>query len=95
MSIHVDFGVSENCINIWSYGVICVHCGCCENEPDLEKRLNNQLEYYSEMLEEEKNFSMWSDIERIRSVQEKNVKDNIEYFKKKIAEIQEQLKEQK
>lgn len=95
MTIHCDIGVSDNCINIWSYGEICVRCGCCEYEPNLEKRLNNQLKYYSELLEEKTKFSNYDDDEYIRSIQEENVKKNIEYYKQKITEIKEQLKEHK
>lgn len=83
-----DYGVSENCINIYSYGEICVHCGCCEYEPNKEKRLDNQLEYYKERLFEEENFSNWHDDAKIRKVQENNVKSNIKYFKGKIAKIE-------
>lgn len=88
---HICYGVSDDCINIYSYGEICVRCGCCEaEEPDEKKRIANQIEYYSERLEEEKNFDNWDDDEKRRKIQEKNVKENIEYFEKKIKELKEQ-----
>lgn len=35
---HISYAVSEDCINIYSYGEICVRCGCCESEePNVEK----------------------------------------------------------
>lgn len=95
---HVCYGVSENCINHYSYGEICVHCGCCKDcEPNKEKRLNNQIEYYKECIEENNNFSDWDSNEIWRKVQEENIKENNIYYAKKIEEITkelEQLKEQ-
>ena len=71
--IHVCFGVSDNCINHYSYGEICVHCGCCEDiEPNKEKMLNNQIKYYNECIEENNNFSNWDSNEKWRKVQEEN-----------------------
>ena len=88
---HIDYGVSEDCINIYSYGEICVRCGCCETyEPNAEKRKANQIEYYSERLEEEKKFSNWDEDEEWRKIQEKNVKKNIECYENKIKELKEQ-----
>ncbi len=29
MEIHIDYGVSPNCVNPDSYGEICVRCGQC------------------------------------------------------------------
>ena len=93
MIVHVDFGVTDNCINIHSYGTICVHCGCCENEPNVEKRLNNQLKYYNECIEENNNFSNWDSDEKWRKVQEENIKKNKIYYAKKIEEITKQLEQ--
>lgn len=91
MTGHICYGVSEDCINIYSYGEICVRCGCCEaEEPNAEKRKANQIEYYSERLEEEKKFSNWDEDEKWRKIQEENVKKNIEYYENKIKELKEQ-----
>lgn len=95
MTGHICYGVSDDCINIYSYGEICVRCGCCSAEElDEKKRIANQIEYYSERLEEEKNFSNWDDDEEWKKIQEKNVKENIEYFEQKIKELKEQKNEQ-
>lgn len=92
--IHACFGVSENCINRYSYGEICVHCGCCEDrESNKEKRLNNQIKYYNECIEENNNFSNWDSDAKWRKVQEKNIKENNIYYAKKIEEITKQLKQ--
>lgn len=92
--IHACFGVSDNCINHYSYGEICVHCGCCEDiEPNKEKRLNNQIKYYNECIEENNNFSNWDSNEKWRKVQEENIKENNIYYAKKIEEITKRLKQ--
>ena len=92
--IHACFGVSDNCINHYSYGERCVHCGCCEDiEPNKEKRLNNQIKYYNECIEENNNFSNWDSNEKWRKVQEENIKENNIYYAKKIEEITKQLKQ--
>lgn len=90
--IRIDIEASRNCINIYSYGTICVGCGCCEREPNKTKRLQNQLEYYKERLEENNHFSLWSDDEEIRKLQEHNVKKNTKYYCEKIKEIEQKLK---
>ena len=87
---HIDIGVSDNCINHWSYGEICVGCGCCERNPNIRDRYIKQLHFYKECLEEEYKFNDWSDI--WREEQEKNVKANIRYFKRKIRLIKKIIK---
>lgn len=89
--------VSKGCININSYGVICVHCGCCEEmNPNLKDRTIKQIQYYKERLQEEYNFNDWDKNEAIAEIQRKNVVANIEYYKEKIEKLEhflEQLKE--
>lgn len=89
---HYDFGVTDNCINIYSYGEICVHCGCCENEPNIKQRYINKLHYYKEILNDELHFDFWFDDEIARKFQERNVKRNIAYHKKMIRQIKKILK---
>lgn len=84
MRLHADFGVTENCINIYSYGEICVCCGCCENEPNVRQRYINRLNYYNEILNDELHFNLWFDDEETRKFQERNVQRNINYHKKMI-----------
>ena len=78
------FGVSEDCINHHSYGEICVHCGCCSMNPDYRDRVIKIIRYYKECLKEEMEFSLWDKEGRFRKIQEKNVKSNILYYKRKI-----------
>ena len=80
---------SKNCINLYSYGVICVHCGCCEEmNPDLKDRTEKQIKYYKERLQEEYNFSDYCNDEKIANLQKKNVEKNIIYYGNKIKELQ-------
>ena len=80
---------SKNCINIGSYGMICVHCGCCEEmNPNLKDRTEKQIKYYKERLQEEYNFSDYSKNEKIALIQKENVEEHIIYYKKKIMELE-------
>ena len=85
-TLHVSYSVTDDCINHSSCGAICVWCNCC-GRVDKKTMKEAQLEYYKECLEEQYNFNGW--IDGMRETQEKNVKENIEYFKKKIAEVEE------
>lgn len=92
MIILADFETTDNCINIYSYGEICVHCGCCENEPNNRRRYINRLHYYKERLKDELHFCSWDDDPYWRKVQEKNVKSDIDYLKKEIRKTKKILK---
>ena len=35
----VDYAVSNDCINHWSYGDLCVRCGCCSSNPNYKDRI--------------------------------------------------------
>lgn len=85
-TLHVSYSVTDDCINDNSYGAICVWCNCC-GRIDKKTMKEAQLKYYKECLAEEENFNGWFD--DMRETQEANVKENIEYFKKKIAEVEE------
>ena len=81
------YGVSDDCINIHSYGEICVRCGCCSNNPDFRDRTIRSIRYYKERLREELNFEYWSENDVLRKVQERNVKSNIQYIKREIRKL--------
>ena len=83
------YSITDDCINHNSYGAICVWCNCC-GRVDKKTMKEAQLEYYKECLEEQYNFDGLDSVDGIgRNSKEKNVKENIEYFKKKIAEVEE------
>lgn len=84
--------VSEDCINRNSYGVICVLCGCCSRNSNYKDRIIRTIKYYKECLEEQYNFNRWSDDGYLKKIQERNVKSNILYFKRKIRMYKKILK---
>ena len=92
---HIDFDVSKDCINTWSYGEICAKCGCCSRNPNYRDRLIRRIRCYKESLKEEYSFSDWDSEEYWRKVQEKNVKANILYDKRKIRLYKKLLKNAK
>ena len=81
--------VSKNCINIDSYGCICVHCGCCEeNNPNVNDRTERQIKYYKEQLERQYNFNEFDEDEKFAEIQRKNIASNIKYYKEKIEKLE-------
>ena len=85
-TLHVSYSVTDDCINHNSYGEICIWCNCC-GRVDKKTMKEAQLKYYKECLEEQYNFDGW--IDGMEETQKANVKENIEYFKKKIEEVEE------
>ena len=83
---------SEGCINIYSYGCICVHCGCCkENNPNVIDRVEKQIKYYKMRLDESITFSDFSDNKAIAKVQKKNIESNKKFYKEKIESLEQSL----
>ena len=92
MSGHICFAVNDNCWNLYeSYGMICVHCGCCSKYK--KKRQKARLELMERRLAENESFNYWFDDEELRKTQEKNVKINRAYYKRKIRYYKSQLKD--
>ena len=90
--MHVDYGITDDCINHWSYGEICVRCGCCSNNPNYKDKTIRTIRYYKECLKEEENFNWWDEDEFWRKVQERNVKSNILWYKRKIRKYKKILR---
>ena len=90
--MHICMSVSEDCINLHTYGEICVWCGCCSYNPNYRDRIVRTIKYYKECLEEQYNFKEWFDDECIKKIQESNVKLNIKYYKKEIRKYKNILK---
>lgn len=85
---------SAGCINIYSYGCICVHCGCCEKyNPNAIDRTERQIRYYEERLEEQYNFDEFDEIEKFAEIQRNNIKDNIVFYTEKIKQLKHLLEE--
>lgn len=84
MSVFVDFMASPDCYNPYeSYGMCCVGCGCCSDNP-LE-RAKARLALHERLLEGDLHFDVWFDDPELRALQEENVKKNIAWNKERIA----------
>lgn len=47
--MHLDFSANDNCYALaWSYGEICVGCGCCSEDPAVSTPA--RIQYHEEML---------------------------------------------
>ena len=82
---HICISVTGDCINNDSYGEICVHCNAC-GRFDKSTQKQCALKMYKEKLQEEYDFDDW--IDGFEKLQRSNVASNIEYFKKKIEELE-------
>ena len=90
-AIHIDFAVKKNCWNLEAscYGN-CYGCGCCAK--DKKQRYENRIRYLSGMIDEEEHFDLWDDEPELRAIQEKNVKANISFFKRRLRYYTKELK---
>lgn len=89
---HICYSVTDKCWNlIDSYGMICVHCGCCED--DKLTRYKARIRTLESWLDEQYNFDQWDDEYGLRELQEKNVKSNIRSFKRMLRYYKGKLKE--
>ena len=77
--------VSDDCINLQSYGEICVHCNGC-GRIDKSTQKEAQLLLYKRDLERWKTFDGW--LEGCEEFQKKNIKSNIKWYEKKIKELE-------
>jgi hypothetical protein len=77
MSIHISHAAKRDCYAItWSYGEICVGCGCCQKGKAARKP---RIEYWKAMLKDAKTFKAWSKYPDLYALQKRNMKANIEY----------------
>ena len=77
--------ISVNCININSYGSICVNCGCClDKNPNIKNRIKKQIEYCKEELKKAYNFDYYSEDKNITTYQKKKVKLKVIHLKDNI-----------
>ena len=83
--IHIDFAVTDDCINPSAMGEICVWCNAC-GRVDKATHIQSQITMYKEELQREYEFDGW--IEGMEDTQRQNVAKNIAYYKKKIAELE-------
>lgn len=80
----VDFKAKEDCYNPFeSYGMVCVGCGCCSENP-LEQA-KARLALHERLLEKDIHFDLWFDDPELRAIQEGNVAKSIAWNKEQIA----------
>jgi hypothetical protein len=83
--VHVCRAVSPKCYAIlWSYGEICVGCGCCQK--NREARRKARLKYHREFLKEKKAFKFDEDPE-IAKIQRKNNASWVRWHERRIREL--------
>lgn len=85
--LHVCYSVTENCVNIDSYGIICMGCNAC-GRINPERQREDALRMWRKKLEDELSFDRWDDDPEVRALQEQNHQLNIEYYKAKITELE-------
>ena len=86
--MYIDFQRGERCWNlIDSYGEICIRCRCCSKEKKV--RYESRIRCLERWLKEQYEFDDW--IDGWRETQEKNVKANIRYFKRRLRYYRKQL----
>lgn len=80
---HVDFAVKKKCWNLYdSYGEICVCCGCCAE--DKKTRYESRIECLERWIAEKKDFRYWADDPELRKVQERNIAEDLKYWKSRL-----------
>ena len=82
MSIYIDFAKGKKCWNIYETVYTCIRCGCCSK--DKNERYKNRVRVLKRLLQKEYNFNDWDDDPELKAIQERNIKSNIRYFKKKL-----------
>ena len=87
----IDKSVRKDCYAItWSYGEICVGCGCCSEDPYV--RIPARIAYHEYELDERENFNGWFEEDPdIVEIQKKNLAANIDYHKTMIQMLKEEL----
>lgn len=76
-------GVGKKCYAVlWSYGEICVGCGCCHKDPKIRKPA--RLKYWKWWLQECLLFSDWADDPETIKIQKRNNQANIREAKRRV-----------
>ena len=90
MTGHICYSITDKCWNlIDSYGMICVHCGCCAK--DKATRYKARIKVLESWLKDQYAFDNWDDEFGLRETQEKNIKANIRSFKRMLRYYRERL----
>ena len=88
----IDVGAKKDCYAMmWSYGEICVGCGCCSEDP--VTRITARISYHQEMLHNDRHFDGWyEDDPEILALQKRNVEADIKWNEEKLKELRKELR---
>jgi len=80
--IHICYKAGPKCYAVfWSYGEICVFCGCCQAAT--KERGKARLHYWQELLKDSMNFK-YDDPPEIEEIQRRNVASDMRMEKRRI-----------
>lgn len=82
----------SDCWNLYdSYGVTCVHCGCCS--PDKNVRYKARVDRITALIEEQEAIDKWNDDPNVRQLQKRNraitlwrLRQQLRYYRRKAGE---------
>lgn len=89
---YVDEQAKKECYaTAWSFGEICVGCGCCSDDP--MTRVQARIAYHKELLYNDRHFDgWWEDDPKILALQKRNVAENIKWGEAKLKELRKELR---
>lgn len=89
--IIIDFAPQENCWNQYEAYYNCIGCGCCAK--DREERTRNRLKVLNRLLNERQDMLDSENEYQLSYNQKRNIKADIQYFKRKIRYYEKVLNE--
>jgi len=88
----IDISANRNCYALaWSYGEICVGCGCCSTNK--KKRIKARIKYHEDLLRDCRNFNFWDDNPEWRAAQERKIAEDINHHEKCLRKLREELRQ--
>ena len=86
----IDYAINDKCWNMYdSYGEICVGCGCCSKDKAVRQKA--RYEFCKRRIEDAESFDDWFDDDRLRAIQEKNVKSTLKYYRRLLRYYQKKV----
>ena len=71
---------------LWSYGEICVGCGCCSSNPEIRRAA--RLAYWEWWLKDRLEFTCWASHPELLQIQKENIATEIKLAKRRIRYYQ-------
>jgi len=88
MNSYIDIPAKKSCYaTLWSFGEICVGCGCCSK--DRLTRIKARLKYWEWYLDDSIKFDQW--LPGLIDIQKHNVRQNIKQAERQIRYYTQQL----